>query len=169
AVAMAGQTSRDRAAGEYAASAAMLYGANRFLITGGSFVGFLLAVASPWLGAAFDVPWQFVLAAAVGVPFGLALPLLLGELQGEQRFMAFSALATAQAGLKVAAAVVGGLWLGPVGIILGVSTAGFLSYLAARRIVRRKREVGREVQWLRPTLGYLGIILPSTLAISALL
>jgi O-antigen/teichoic acid export membrane protein len=168
-LAMARQTSRDRAGGDYATSAAMLHGANRFLIAGGCFVGLLVGVASPWFSAPFGVPWQFVLAAAPGIPFGLALPLLLGELQGEQRFLAFSCLAAGQAGLKVAAAVAGGLWLGPVGVILGVSVAGCLSYIAARCLTRRKREVERQVQWLRPTLQYLGIVLPSTLAIAALL
>lgn len=166
---MARQASRDLASGQSDPSAVLLRRGNRALLLVGAFLGVGLVVASPVLSAVFNVPVQLLSAAAVGFPFGLALPLLIGEFQGEQRFLTLSGLLVAQAGLKlVGALVLGALW-GPVGIIAGISVATALAYVAALALLRNKRANQPVSDWWRPSLDYLAVIIPSTLALSVLL
>jgi hypothetical protein len=98
---MARETSRDRAIGHSAASAALLRTGNRTLLIAGIVLGILFAGGSPWIGAFFSLPAEFVVAVAVGMPVALALPLLMGELQGQQRFLSFSTVNVGQAVLKL--------------------------------------------------------------------
>jgi len=166
---MARETSRDRASGEEAPSAALLRNGNRVLLLGG--IGLALAVAalSPLLAQFLLLPVNLLLAAAAGMPFTLALPLLLGELQGEQRFLSFSTLAAGQAALKLAGAIaLGAIW-GPFGIIAGISVAGALVYLVAVVMVSTKLSIKSSAPWLRSAAAYLAVILPSTLALAMLL
>jgi O-antigen/teichoic acid export membrane protein len=99
----------------------------------------------------------------------LALPLLIGDLQGEQRFLAFSWITFGQAAFKLAAAVSLGIAFGAVGIILGVSLGSAISYAVAHLLLRRKLSIKARWPWQRPALAYLGILLPSTLALAVLL
>jgi O-antigen/teichoic acid export membrane protein len=103
------------------------------------------------------------------MPFSLALPLLLGEFQGEQRFVVFSLLVTGQAGMKLLGAVVLGLVYGPVGIVAGISVGGAVIYVIAWRMLRRKLAIKPRVPWLHPAARYLALVLPSTLALAVLL
>ncbi len=166
---MARETSRDRADGHYARSEALLHSGNRALLLGGFAFAAVFALASPLLATFFKVPPALLLAAAAGMPFGLALPLLLGEFQGEQRFLAFSLLSAGQAGLKLLAAVVLGILLGPLGIIAGISLATAVVYVAARWMLRRKLSIKPRLQWWRPAGAYMAVIMPSTLALAVLL
>ncbi len=166
---MARQTSRDRAAGQMAASAALLRGANQALIVGGCAFGLALAAASPWLGSFFNVPANLLIAVAAGLPLGLGLPLLLGELQGQQRFVAYASLAGGQAALKLLAALVLGVLWGPFGVVFGISLSTALIYLVALRLVRRKLALRARLSWFRPALSYLALVVPSTLALAVLL
>jgi O-antigen/teichoic acid export membrane protein len=166
---MARETSRDRAHGQHASSATLLYRGNRALILGGLVLAGLLALSSPVLAALLNLHTNLLLAAAAGVPFGLALPLLLGEFQGEERFLAFSLLSAGQAGLKLLAAIVLGTVFGPLGIIAGISLASATIYLAARRMLRRKLSIKPRLPWWQPAASYLAVILPSTLSLAVLL
>jgi O-antigen/teichoic acid export membrane protein len=166
---MARETSRDRAAGQSAASAALLRSGNRALLVAGVVIGTLFAVGSPWIGAFFSVPAEFVLAVAAGMPVAIALPLLMGELQGQQRFLSFSSLNVGAAGLKLAAAIALGFALGPAGVVLGLAVAATISYGLAFWLLRRRLAIRFTQPWFRPALRYLALILPSTLALSVLL
>jgi O-antigen/teichoic acid export membrane protein len=128
-----------------------------------------ITLGSPILARFVSIPEELFLAAAVGVPFGLALPLLLGELQGEQRFFALSLLLIGQAGVKLLAAIGLGLVFGPLGVIAGISFASIAIYLCAWRLLRRRLAIRVHLPWLRPAAKYLAIVLPSTLALSVLL
>jgi O-antigen/teichoic acid export membrane protein len=166
---MARETSRDRAAGHSAASAALLRSGNRTLLIVGVGLGALVTVLSPWIAASFNVPAEFVIAVAAGMPVALALPLLMGELQGQQRFLSFSALNVSAAGLKLAAAIALGLAFGPIGVVGGLAVAATVSYGIACWLLRRRLAIRFSQPWLRPALLYLALILPSTLALSVLL
>jgi O-antigen/teichoic acid export membrane protein len=166
---MARETSRDRANGQEAPSAALLRNGNRVLILGGTGLAIVLAALSPLLAQFLLVPVNLLLAAAAGMPFTLALPLLLGEFQGEQRFVAFSTLAVGQAGLKLVGAVaLGAIW-GPVGIIAGISLAGAIAYTASYLMLSRKLSLKTRLPWFRSAASYLAVIVPSTLALAVLL
>ncbi len=166
---MARATSRDRASGQNAASSVLLRQGNRALMLGGfALAGVMGIVAVPLGGFLNFSPWLLI-AAALGFPFGLALPLFLGELQGEQRFAALSLLVVGQAALKLVGAVGLGAFLGPVGIVLGISLATGAIYVSARWILRRKLALKACLPWWRASASYLAVIIPSTLVLGALL
>jgi O-antigen/teichoic acid export membrane protein len=166
---MAREASRDRATGQHASSAAMLHDGNRLLLLTGLVFAAAAVATSPWFGHFLNIPISLLLAGALGIPFALASPLLIGDLQGEQRFIAFTSLAVGQAAIKLVGAVVLGITFGAPGVILGVSTGGALSYLAAYRLLRRKLAIKARWPWHGPALAYLSILLPSTLALAILL
>src|SRR5438105_1206118 len=94
---MAREASRHRAAGHSAASVALLRSGNQTLLVAGVVLGVLFVIGSPWIGAFFNVPVEFVMSVAASMPVALALPLLMGELQGQQRFLSFSTINVGQA------------------------------------------------------------------------
>jgi O-antigen/teichoic acid export membrane protein len=166
---MARETSRDRATGRYAPSTALLRSGNAVLLIAGTILAIGLIVASPWISAFFHLPVALVVAAAAGLPLGLPLPLLLGELQGRQWFGSFALLTGGQAMLKLVAAIVLGALLGSVGLVIGISVATSIAYIVARWLLRRKFAIRARWAWWRPAVGYLSIVLPSTLAVAVLL
>jgi O-antigen/teichoic acid export membrane protein len=166
---MARETSRDRAEGVHLRSTALLHFGNRALLLTGVALAVAFVLASPLLSSFFNVKLPLLLAAAAGMPFTFALPLLLGEFQGEQRFVAFSLLVTGQAGMKLLGAVVLGVVYGPVGIVAGISVGGAVVYVIAGRMLRRKLAIKPRAPWLRPAARYLALVLPSTLALAVLL
>jgi O-antigen/teichoic acid export membrane protein len=166
---MARETSRDRARGEIGLSATLLRHGNLTLLLLGAAIAAALAIASPAISKFFGAPPQLLLAAAVGVPFGLALPLLLGEFQGEQRFLELSVLLTSLAGLKLVAAIALVVFFGPIGVVAGISAASIAVYCAALWMLSAKLSINSDVEWWRPAIRYLGIVIPSTLALSLLL
>ena len=166
---MARETSRDRASGNQEGSTVLLRGGNRALLVAGLGLGAALVLASPVLDRFLAVRTELLIAAAAGLPFGLALPLLLGEFQGEQRFVSFAALSTGQAALKLIGAIALGSMWGPVGIIAGISVAGAAVYLMGLLMLRKKLSIRPRLPWWRPAAAYLAVVLPSTLALGVLL
>lgn len=166
---MAREASRDRANGQHASSAAMLHDGNQLLLLGGLTIAAVALVASPLLSRFFAVPIDLFVAGTVGLPFVLALPLLIGDLQGEQRFLAFSAIAFGLAAFKLVFAIALGLAFGAFGIVLGISVASATGYAVAHLLLRRKLAVKARSPWQRPAIAYLGILLPSTIALAVLL
>jgi O-antigen/teichoic acid export membrane protein len=166
---MARQTSRDRASGQSAASTALLRRGNRALVVAGLALAVLLVLLSPALVRFLAIPSDLLLAAAAGIPFTLALPLLLGEFQGEQRFAAYAVISTSAAGLKLVGAVaLGGIW-GSLGIIAGISVASAAIYFIAAAMLRQKLAKPATLSFWRPAAAYLAVVLPSTLALGVLL
>jgi O-antigen/teichoic acid export membrane protein len=166
---MAREASRDRASGLPMASVSLLQRGNRLLLITGLAIATVLVVSSPVLVRFLGVPTNLVTAAAAGIPFGLALPLLMGEFQGEQRFLAFAGLSTGQASLKLLGAVaLGSIW-GPVGIIAGISFASAATYLVAIVVLRHKLLITSTAAWWGSAVTYLAVVLPSTLALAVLL
>jgi len=166
---MARETSRGRASGHQASSAALLRGASRALMLLGLLLGGAIATGSLLLSRFLSVPVELLLASSVGIPFAFALPVLLGELQGEERFAGYAMISTGQAGLKLLAAIGLGIVFGPLGVIAGISLATIIVYAIALRMVRRKISIRSSSPWVRPAAAYLAVVLPSTLALAVLL
>jgi O-antigen/teichoic acid export membrane protein len=93
----------------------------------------------------------------------------MGELQGEQRFLALSLLSFSQAGLKLVAAIALGVAFGPFGVIAGISLASGMVYAAALWMLRRRLSIKSRLSWWRPAAAYLVVVIPSTLALAVLL
>lgn len=166
---MARETSRGQATGHHAASAALLRHGDRALLTSGLVLACVLGLGSPLVSRFLDLPADLLLVAALGFPFGLALPLLLGAFQGEQRFTELASLSVGTAALKLAAAVGLGLAFGPAGIVGGISLATFATYVVARALLRRRFAIHAHVPWVRRAAAYVAVILPSTIALGVLL
>ena len=166
---MARETSRGRATGHEAPSATLLRKGNYYLLLSGIALAAAIVALSQPLTALIGVPGELWAAAAIGLPFSTALPLLLGEFQGAQRFFEMSALLIGQAGLKLVAALAFGAVVGPIGVIAGISLGSLGTYLAANRLLRRKLAIRPNLPWIRPAASYLAVILPSTIALSVLL
>ena len=166
---VARETSRGQASGNTASSDNLLRQGNKALMLFGIALATLLALGSPLLSGFLNVPRELLLAAAIGVPFAMALPLLMGAFQGEQRFVALSLLLGGQATLKLVAAIALGLMFGSFGVIAGISLATFITYFVALRLLRRRRTIGPNLTWWRPALNYLVVVMPSTLAMAVLL
>jgi O-antigen/teichoic acid export membrane protein len=166
---MARETSRDRAAGHSASSGVLLRSGNRVLLVGGVALALVFAGGSRWIAALLNIPTEFIVGVAASLPVVLALPLLMGELQGQQRFVAFSSLNLGQAGLKLVAAIALGLAFGPLGVVLGLGVASTISYGIALWLLRRRLAVRFTQPWLGPAIRYLALVVPSTLALSVLL
>ncbi len=139
------------------------------MIGAGFVVGITLVLLSPILSSSLSVPVSYILAVAAGIPFGWALSLLLGQLQGEQRFTEFAALNVGQALLKLIGAISLGALIGPVGVIAGITIATLVVYFAAAFRLRGRFDASIPREWIKPAARYLAVILPSTLALSALL
>jgi len=165
---MAREASHDRAEGAIRLSAALLRRGNRALLIFGGAIAGLLVLGAPALAAFLGTQTQLMWAAAVGVPFGLALPLLLGELQGEQRFLALSMVLVAQAALKLIAAAVLAIVVGPVGVIAGISAATIATYAAVMWLLRPELSIKVDVDWWQPAMRYLAIVIPSSVALAVL-
>lgn len=166
---MAREASRGQASGDHAESSNLLRRANKALMLFGIGLASVTALGSPALARFLNVPAELLIAAAVGIPFGLTLPLLLGEFQGEQRFVAFAALMTGQASLKLVAAIALGLVLGPFGVIAGISLGTVVIYLVALRMSRLRLASTSNLSWWRHAARYLAVVLPSTLSLAVLL
>lgn len=165
---MARETSRDRAESRWDRSGALLQAGNRSLLLIGVGIGAFIALTSPWLGRFLNVGPEVLVAGAAGIPFVLAFPLLLGQLQGAQRFSAMSLVTTGQAALKLAGAVILGAFFGSVGVLAGVSLGSALVYLLTLAAINAS--VGppaAEVEWRR-VFGFFAVVLPSTLALAVL-
>ena len=166
---MAREASRSRATGRWASSRALLWQCNQTLLILGAAIGIAMFVLAGPIGELIGAPIAMLLAAAAGIPFALALPVLLGEFQGEQRFVAYAALAVGQAALKLAGAVLVGAIIGPVGVIVGVSGAAALIYAIGLLLLRQELRARPRLSWWRQSSPYLMIVVPSTLALAALL
>lgn len=166
---MAREASRGAATGDQQPSATLLRHGNRALLLAGAGLAIILAGLSSPVAQFLALPVGLVLAAAPGIPFTLALPLLLGEFQGEQRFGAFAALSAGQAALKLVAAVGLGIEWGAIGIIAGISLATAATYCVAAGMLHRKLSIRVNLPWWRPAAAYLAVVLPSTLALGVLL
>jgi O-antigen/teichoic acid export membrane protein len=166
---MARETSRDLASGGESSSATLLARGNRALLIAGLTLACGIALASPFLSRFLDMPAGLLIAAATGIPFALALPLLLGEFQGEQHFVTYAGLAVGQAAVKLVAAIAGGVIAGPLGIIAGMSMGTFFVYIVGIWLLRHRFSRSGRGPWLGRATAYLAIVLPSTLALSVLL
>jgi O-antigen/teichoic acid export membrane protein len=166
---MARETSRDQAFGDFTSSTNLLRRGNVRLVLAGAGLAAILVIVSPLLASTLKVPASLLIAAAIGVPFGLALPLLIGAFQGRQQFVTLSSLLVGQAGLKLVGALALGYVLGPLGIIAGISLASIATYVVALGLLTPRKMTKHVDEWWRPAAKYLAVIVPSTLALAVLL
>ena len=166
---MARETSRDKASGEYSHSTTLLRRGNVALVIAGAALAVVVVIVSPLLSSALRVPAPQLIAAAIGLPFTLAFPFVMGAFQGSQRFFALSALLVGQASIKLVGALALSYFWGSVGIIAGVSLGSIAMYALALGLLTSPAIASGVDDWWPPAARYLAVIVPSTLALAVLL
>ena len=168
-------TSRELAAthGTDPESSALLRLTIRRLTVLGTAIGLAFVVAAVPLAHYLDVPISFVILGALGVPFMFATSPMLASLQGEQRWIPWSALSIGIALSRVVFVVVFtwffGSTFGPAGVLLGISVAAAVLYFTALAMVWPRMRRGRGHSQWRPLWRFLVVSVTSTVTVSVLM
>lgn len=152
------------AAGHAEQGSALVRGGNRWLLVLGAGSGLLLAASAPWTGPSLKLSALIVVLTAASLPFVSAVPVLLGALQGQQRFGSLAAIYIFQAGAKLALAVGLSISFGVGGVVAGVTLASAATYAAAYVILRAQLRPCLGVPDWSETFRYGGIVVLSGLA-----
>jgi O-antigen/teichoic acid export membrane protein len=170
ALVVAREASREAADPRFDRRATVMWVWHRYVMLAGLGIAIVGIAGAKWLALFFNVPAAVVVPTAASVPFGLAIPVLLGQLQGRQRFTALSFLLVGQAAFRMILAVGLAARYGPVGALTGIAIGNVVMYLLALATVYPSRAVHFVARAQRRAgLRSLGVILPSTLAVAVLL
>jgi O-antigen/teichoic acid export membrane protein len=168
-------TSRERATthGTDLESSALLRLTIRRLTLIGTAIGLVFVVAALPLALYLDVSVWWVVLGALGVPFLFATSPMLASLQGEQRWVPWSALSIGIALSRVVFVVIFilffGKTLGPAAVLLGISVASAVLYFTALAMVWPRMRRGRAHSQWRPLWRFLVVSVTSTVTVSVLM
>ncbi len=164
-------TSRELATthGSDVESSAMLRLTVTRLTWGGALIGLAFVIGAAPLAHYLGVPTSYIVVGALGVPFMFATSPLLASLQGEQRWLPWSALSIGIALSRVVFVLIFTLWLGKYGVLLGISVAAAAIYLVALVMVWPRLRRGSGPAAWRPLWRFLLISITSTVTVSVLL
>jgi O-antigen/teichoic acid export membrane protein len=150
-------------------SSALLRMTIRRLTLIGTALGVVFIIASVPLSRFLGVPLSFVIVGAVGVPFMFATSPMLASLQGEQRWVPWSALSIGIALSRIVFVIVFALWFGIAGVMLGISVAAAVLYFIALAMVWPRMRRGRAPTGWRPLWRFLLVSVTSTVTVSVLM
>jgi O-antigen/teichoic acid export membrane protein len=150
-------------------SSALLRMTIRRLTLIGTALGLVFIVGGGLLAQYLDVPLSYVIVGAVGVPFMFATSPMLASLQGEQRWLPWSGLSIGIALSRVVFVVIFALWLGPQGVMLGISVAAAVLYFIALGMVWPRMRRGHGSTGWKPLWRFLVVSVTSTITVSVLL
>jgi O-antigen/teichoic acid export membrane protein len=151
------------------ASSALLRLTNRRLLILGVLLSAGFIVTAPWLGSYLNVPPSFVILGAVGVPFMLSAAPLMASLQGEQRWVPWSALSAGIALSRVVFVAALVPFFGLEGVLLGISVAAVVIYGVCVVMVWPRLRRGRQPSGWRPVWRFLVVSVASTVTVSILM
>ena len=151
------------------ASSALLRLTNRRLLILGVLLAGAFIVTAPWVGAYLNVPPSLVILGAVGVPFMLSAAPLMASLQGEQRWVPWSALSAGIALSRVVLVVALVPFFGLDGVLLGISLAAVVIYGVCLIMVWPRLRRGRQPSGWRPVWRFLVVSVASTVTVSVLM
>jgi O-antigen/teichoic acid export membrane protein len=150
-------------------SSALLRMTIRRLTLIGTALGLVFIIGSAPLAHYLGVPLSFVIAGAIGVPFMFATSPMLASLQGEQRWVPWSALSIGIALSRIVFVIIFGLWLGVMGVMLGISVAAAVLYFIALAMVWPRLRRGHGPSGWRPLWKFLVVSVTSTVTVSVLM
>jgi O-antigen/teichoic acid export membrane protein len=150
-------------------SSALLRMTIRRLTLIGTALGLVFVVGGGLLASYLDVPLSYVIVGAVGVPFMFATSPMLASLQGEQRWLPWSALSIGIAVSRIVFVIIFAWWLGPQGVMLGISVAAAVLYFIALAMVWPRMRRGRGATGWKPLWRFLLVSVTSTITVSVLL
>jgi O-antigen/teichoic acid export membrane protein len=154
-------------------SSALLRLTIRRLTLLGTAIGLVFVLAAMPLAQYLGVPVSYVVLGAIGVPFMFATSPMLASLQGEQRWVPWSALSIGIALSRIVFVVIFvwlfGSALGPAGVLLGISVAAAVLYFTALAMVWPRMRRGRARSQWRPLWRFLVVSVTSTVTVSVLM
>lgn len=150
-------------------SSALLRMTIRRLTLIGTALGLVFIFGGGLLANYLQVPLSYVIVGAVGVPFMFATSPMLASLQGEQRWLPWSGLSIGIALSRVVFVIIFALWLGPQGVMLGISVAAAVLYFIALGMVWPRMRRGRGSTGWKPLWRFLVVSVTSTITVSVLL
>jgi O-antigen/teichoic acid export membrane protein len=150
-------------------SSALLRMTIRRLTLIGTALGLVFIIGGGLLASYLAVPLSYIIVGAVGVPFMFATSPMLASLQGEQRWIPWSALSIGIALSRVVFVIIFAFWLGPQGVMLGISVAAAVLYFIALAMVWPRMRRGRGVTGWKPLWRFLLVSVTSTITVSVLL
>jgi O-antigen/teichoic acid export membrane protein len=151
------------------ASSALLRLTNRRLLILGALLGLGFIATAPWLGPYLNVPPSFVILGAAGVPFMLSAAPLMASVQGEQRWIPWSALSIGIALSRVIFVVALVPFFGLYGVLLGISVAALVIYVVCLVMVWPRLRRGRQPSGWKPVWRFLVVSVASTVTVSILM
>lgn len=167
---MAWTTSREVATtGGDASSSSLLRSAELPLLGFGVVIALACWAAGGVLGDYLHVPAGYIYMSAIGAPFMMAAPALLGGLQGEQRFRAWGMLSAFIAGSRVLCVGALVVPLGVTGVLLGISVASALTYALGLALSWRRLRRGRGLAKWRPVRRFLYVSIVAALCLAVML
>jgi O-antigen/teichoic acid export membrane protein len=165
-------TSRERATtetGHTETSGLLLRDMTIRLFVGGSVIAGLLVLIRPVLATYIHVPWSYIVVSAVSIPFTLAGPPLIGKLQGEERFVPWSALSVLVALSRLVFVAMLVFSFGAFGFLVGITVASAVTFLVTLAVVWPDIRGHRGRYVWRPVFRFLAAALVSTITISVFL
>lgn len=168
---VAWSTSRELASGDGTdyQSAALLRLTNRRVLIFGTLLALVFIVTAPLLGEYLRVPASYVIVAAVGVPFMFSAAPLMASLQGEQRWVPWSALSIGIALSRVVFVAAFVRFFGLDGVLLGITVAAIVIYVICLAMVWPRLRRGKRPSGWRPVWRFLVVSIASTVTVSILM
>jgi O-antigen/teichoic acid export membrane protein len=168
---VAWSTSRELASGDGTdlESSALLRLTNRRVLIFGTLLALAFVISAPFLGDYLHVPATYVIVGAVGVPFMFSAAPLQASLQGEQRWVSWSAISIGIALSRVVFVAVFVRFFGLDGVLLGITVAAIVIYLGCLVMVWPRLRRGRQPSGWRPVWRFLVVSIASTVTVSILM
>jgi O-antigen/teichoic acid export membrane protein len=140
----------------------------RLLVIGGLVVA-ASCVAGPLLGRFMHVPIPYIIFGAAALPFVLATMPLMGNLQGHDRFVSFSALTVLIALSRMVFVVALVYVLGAFGVIIGTTIGAAVTFLVCLLLLWKEFTAFRGRYRYRPVIPFIVIGLAATLVVGVYL
>lgn len=139
------------------------------LLTAGSVLTVLAIVTGRVVADYMHVPFEFIVVGALAVPFMLAAPPLIGDLQGQERFVPWSVLSVVVAGSRLLFVALLVFTMGALGVLWGITVASAVTFaITLAWVWPRMRGARGRVDW-RPRIRFIVLAVTSTLAVSIFL
>ena len=140
----------------------------RLLVIGGLVVA-VSSVAGPLLASFMHVPISYIIVGSLALPFVLATMPLMGNLQGHDRFVSFSALTVLIALSRMVFVVALVFALGAFGVIIGTTIGAAVTFLVCLLLLWKEFTAFRGRYRYRPVIPFIVIGLVTTLVIGVYL
>src|SRR5580658_9723777 len=140
----------------------------RLLLVGFALTG-LAMLAGHFLAHYMHVPFGYIAVGALAIPFMLAAPPLIGDLQGQERFVPWSVLSVVVAGSRLVFVALLVFPLGAIGVLWGITVASVVTFFITLLWVwPRMRRCRGDIAW-RPRIPFIVLAMASTAAVSVFL